>query len=278
MSVLILGNRGQIGSFLEKFLKEKGITVVGIDLQNDLSEDLRSINSGALDSMIKKSDFVFFLAYDVGGSTYLQERQTNFDFINNNSVIMSNCFASLERVGKPFIFASSQMSNMIFSNYGLLKAIGERYTLSLQGISVKFWNVYGYESEAHKFHVISDFIKMALTEGQIRMKTTGEESRDFLYAEDCCEGLYQLMTQYSELDKTQTYDLASGTWTSILEVAQIISKILDVPVITGEQKDNLQKLVNNEPRMNQLKHWSPSTSLSEGISEIIRSYRLSNSL
>lgn len=278
MRVLILGNRGQIGSFLEKFLVKKGITVVGLDLESDPSEDLRKINSVALDSLIDKSDFVFFLAYDVGGSTYLQERQSNFDFINNNSLIMSNCFASLRRVGKPFIFASSQMSNMIFSNYGLLKAIGERYTLSLQGISVKFWNVYGYESDALKFHVISDFIKMAINEGQIRMKTTGEEFRDFLFAEDCCEGLYQLMTGYSELDKSQSYDLASGTWTSILDVAQIISKKLDVPVIRGNLKDDVQKLVSNEPRMNQLKNWSPSTSLSEGISEIIQSFRLSNSL
>ena len=90
MRVLILGNRGQIGLFLEKFLVTKGITVVGLDLESDPSEDLRKINSVALDSLIDQSDFVFFLAYDVGGSTYLQERQSNFDFINNNSLIMYN--------------------------------------------------------------------------------------------------------------------------------------------------------------------------------------------
>ena len=50
------------------------------------------------------------------------------------------------------------MSNMSFSSYGILKKIGENLTSSLGGLNVRFWNVYGYETDFEKSHVITDFI------------------------------------------------------------------------------------------------------------------------
>ena len=58
---------------------------------------------------------------------------------------MSNTFNLLKKYNKKFIFASSQMSNMDFSSYGVLKKIGEDITKSLNCLYVKFWNVYGIE-------------------------------------------------------------------------------------------------------------------------------------
>ena len=105
---------------------------------------------------IKRADFVHFLAFDVGGSTYLAKYQNTFDFIHNNMKLMTNTFELLREYNKPFIFASSQMSNMSFSIYGL-KAMGERYARVLGGLTVKFWNVYGIEHDPektrdHRFH------------------------------------------------------------------------------------------------------------------------------
>ena len=60
---------------------------------------------------------------------------------------------------KPFVFASSQMSNMSYSPYGVMKRVGELYTKSLNGLIVKFWNVYGIEKDMEKAHVITDFIR-----------------------------------------------------------------------------------------------------------------------
>jgi nucleoside-diphosphate-sugar epimerase len=51
---------------------------------------------------------------------------------------------------------------------------------------VRLWNVYGYETA--RTHVITDFIRMA-REGRIDMRTNGKESRQFLYADDCCKCL-----------------------------------------------------------------------------------------
>ena len=46
----------------------------------------------------------------------------------NNLLIMTNVFKLLKKHKKKFIFASSQMSNMDFSNYGTLKRLGEEIT------------------------------------------------------------------------------------------------------------------------------------------------------
>ena len=71
---------------------------------------------------------------------------------------MKNTFELLYKEKKRFIFATSQMSNMIYSSYGVLKRIGEDITKSLGGISVRFWNVYGIENDMEKSHVVTDFI------------------------------------------------------------------------------------------------------------------------
>jgi hypothetical protein len=42
------------------------------------------------------------------------------------------------------------MSNMSYSPYGVLKNVGELYTKSLNGLIVKFWNVYGIEKTMKK--------------------------------------------------------------------------------------------------------------------------------
>ena len=92
---------------------------------------------------------------------------------------MGNVFKLLKKHKKKFIFASSQMSNMDFSPYGTLKRLGEDVTKSLNGVYVKFWNVYGIEKDIEKSHVITDFILMALKKKKIKMLTNGNESRSF---------------------------------------------------------------------------------------------------
>jgi nucleoside-diphosphate-sugar epimerase len=213
---------------------------------------------------------VFFLAFDVGGSHYLEKYQDTFAFISNNLKIMTNTFQLLSDFNKPFVFASSQMSNMSQSTYGLLKFIGEKATHAQGGVVVKFWNVYGVERDSEKFHVISDFIDMARSGGPIRMRTTGAETRDFLYADDCSAGLEAIMRNYDALAGDREVDLANHTWTSILEIANIIGEHFGVEVVRGNQVDSIQAGIKNSPRQDFNNYWAPSVSVREGISKIIQ--------
>ena len=82
--------------------------------------------------------------------------------MSNNTRMMANTFRLLGKYKKRFVFASSQMSNMSYSPYGVMKRVGELHTTALKGLTVKFWNVYGIEKDMEKAHVITDFIRKDL--------------------------------------------------------------------------------------------------------------------
>jgi nucleoside-diphosphate-sugar epimerase len=269
-TVLVLGSAGQIGGHLTSYLKNRNYVVLEYDIATSKEEDLRNPSFSKFETLVKESDFVFFLAFDAGGSHYLATYQDTFEFIDNNLRIILNTIIVLKKHNKPFLFASSQMANMSQSTYGLLKAIGERYTSAAGGKIVKFWNVYGHETDIAKFHVISDFIKMANETGMIEMRTTGSETRDFLYADDCCEGLEAIMLNFLQIPNDEELHLANFKWNSILEVAQIIGAHFDAKIIPGKSSDTVQMDIKNEPSEYLLKIWKPKTSLQEGIEKVIK--------
>ena len=274
MKVTILGSEGQIGAYLSEYLQKKGHEVTGIDVVYGPHNDLRVTPNTYVESKIENADFVFFLAFDVGGSRYLKKYQHTFDFVNNNARIMVNVFGLLEKYKKPFVFASSQMSNMSHSPYGVLKRVGELYTQTLNGLTVKFWNVYGIEKDMEKAHVITDFIRKGFEEGSFEMLTDGTEERQFLYAEDCCEGLEAVMNNYDNIESTDPLHITSFNSTTIKEISEIIMGLfntigmLDVKIKPGLSKDSVQMDKRNEADTYISKWWMPKTSITDGITKV----------
>lgn len=274
--IAVLGSSGQIGSHLVEYLNRQGHNAVGYDwVVGENTEhkrnlgNIRHFNS----STLQDYDFVFFLAFDVGGSRYLKKYQGTYEFIDNNTKLMSNVFEALKDADKPVIFTSSQMSNMTYSPYGLLKSLGELYTKTLNGITVKFWNVYGIEHDLEKSHVITDFILKAKNDRRIDMLTDGTEVRQFLYAEDCCECLEELMLNYDEVDRDKPLHITNFEWNTILDVANTIaSHFPGCQVCPSDVKDMVQRDKRNEPDEYIKQFWSPKTSLDEGISKIVNYY------
>ncbi len=272
MKHLILGSSGQIGGHLVKYLLSKGEQVFEYDIEIKDWMDLKQGHSPVLDAYIDNCDIIHFLAYDVGGAKYLEKYQNSFEFISNNMKIMTNVFEHIRRFHKPFIFASSQMAEMGYSSYGMLKALGEKMTQDSGGIIARFWNVYGYEEDEEKSHVITDFIKMAKNDSSITMRTDGTESRQFLYADDACEALLILAQNYKKIDKSQNYSITSFKWSKIFEIAQILDVLSSCSIHPGDKKDDTQRNAMNEPNNNIKKYWEPKTSLEEGIMKLYNLY------
>jgi nucleoside-diphosphate-sugar epimerase len=273
MKVLILGSSGQIGAYLTDYLHKKGYDVLEFDVINSGHQDLTVIPNILLEESIKTSDFVFFLAFDVGGSRYLKKYQHTFQFINNNTRLMANVFGLLEKYNKRFIFASSQMSNMSYSPYGVMKRVGELYTTALSGLIVKFWNVYGIEKDYEKSHVITDFIRKGFEEGDFEMMTDGTEERQFLYAEDCCEGLEIIMNHYTDFKTEDPLHITSFNSTSIKQIAEIIQgqfRLIgkEVNIKPGLAKDSVQLDKRNEANNYILNWWLPKTTIDKGIAKV----------
>ena len=271
--ILILGSGGQIGAYLTDYLNKIGYEVLEFDVVNGLHQDMTEIPNPELHRQIMRSHFVFFLAFDVGGSHYLKKYQHTFKFIDNNARMMANVFGLLEKYDKPFVFASSQMSNMSYSPYGVMKRVGELYTKSLGGLIVKFWNVYGIEKDMEKAHVITDFIRKGFETGVIDMMTDGTESREFLYAEDCCEGLEAVMGNYDRLTSDDELHITTGNSTTILEIAQSIQKLFsnigkEVIIRKSESVDEVQKDAKNVSDPYIQKFWRSTTSVKEGLTKV----------
>ena len=274
MNITILGSAGQIGAYLSEYLKDKGHHVSSVDIVNGVQYDLRVTPNTVVENAIQYADFVFFLAFDVGGSRYLKKYQHTFEFVNNNTRMMANTFRLLGKYKKRFVFASSQMSNMSYSPYGVMKRVGELHTTALKGLIVKFWNVYGIEKDMEKAHVITDFIRKGFEDGQFEMMTDGTEERQFLYAEDCCEALETVMENYTDFKPEDPLHITSFRSETIKEVASIIKGCFaidgnyDIEIKPGLAKDSVQMDKRNEADNYILNWWVPKTTIDVGIRKV----------
>ena len=279
MKILNLGSSGQIGAYLSEYLRAKGHTVIDFDKEESPNHDMTVIPNQYLENAIETADFVFFLAFDVGGSRYLKKYQHTFQFIDNNARLMANAFGLLKKYNKKFIFASSQMSNMSYSPYGVLKNVGELYTKSLNGLIVKFWNVYGIEKDHEKSHVITDFIRKGFETGVIDMLTDGQEEREFLYAEDCCEALETIMENYDDFTSEDNLHITSFHSTKVIDIASMILGQFnlmgkyDVKVQPSDQKDTVQMDKKNRADTYLLKWWTPKTTIEQGIAKVFEAMK-----
>jgi len=188
--------------------------------------------------------------------------------------MMANTFALLEKYRKRFVFASSQMSNMSYSPYGVMKRVGELHTTALNGLIVKFWNVYGIEKDMEKAHVITDFIRKGFEEGQFEMMTDGTEERQFLYAEDCCEALETVMENYTDFKPEDPLHITSFHSNTVREIANIIQGCFglieryDVKINSGLAKDSVQMDKRNAADNYILNWWVPKTTIDVGIRKV----------
>ena len=279
MKITILGSSGQIGSYLTEYLRKKDYEVFEFDIINGEHQDMTHIPNSYLRNAIMNCDFVFFLSFDVGGSHFLKKYQHTFNFIDNNARMMVNVFGLIDQYEKPFVFASSQMSSMSYSPYGVLKRVGELYTKSLQGLIVKFWNVYGIERDMEKAHVITDFIHKGFKTGKIDMMTDGKEQREFLYAEDCCEAMETILQNYNSFSSDDELHITTGASTSILEIAQYIQVLfkkinLEIDIVPNKSKDEVQKDARNVSDPYIKKWWTPKTNIVDGLSKVFDQIKL----
>lgn len=257
---LVIGSEGFIGTSLCKFLEQKGEKVVHFDIKNGDKEDGRSATFD-----FKHIDYIYFLAWDVGGSKYLYESKLQMVQLTWNLQLMTNIFEQIGREKKKFLFVSSQLSEECDTVYGVTKRLGEVWTHLLGGVCVRVWNAYGVmEKQDIKSHVISDFIYQALLNGKITMMTNGEEWRQFTYIDDIC-GAFYMALHAKELRRT-VYDASSYEWVRIVDVAQIICELTGATYHAGTVKghDPLPSL-----NMGRLPGWLPRVALKDGIQKMV---------
>lgn len=256
---LVIGSEGFLGQPLCKFLEEKGEDVTHFDIKRNKKEDARFA-----DLKLNNYDRIYFLAWEVGGAKYLYKKETQLTQLNWNIDLLRNVMTQIQKHKKPFVFVSSQLADETDTIYGALKRTGELWTLELQGICVRLWNIYGASEKIdEKSHVVADFIHQAKKTGKIKMMTEGNEKRQFTHVRDISEALHHL---FENNMVGKIYDLTNFEWTSMLELAHIIAKHTKAKVIPGDKKGVDRNFVTIKGKP---KGWHPKIGLEQGLIDLI---------
>jgi nucleoside-diphosphate-sugar epimerase len=108
------------------------------------------------------------------------------------------------------------------------------------------------------------------------MLTDGQEEREFLYAEDCCDALEIIMDNYTDFTSEDELHITSFYSKKIIDIANIIMGQFNligkynVKLQPSIEKDNVQMDKRNKPDTYLTKWWMPKTTIEQGISKVFK--------
>ncbi|MDK2787431.1 MAG: UDP-glucose 4-epimerase [Epulopiscium sp.] len=303
MNILVTGGAGFIGRWVVKKLLDDNHNVwVLDDLSNGREENIKEFTNypnfkDFIKGDIKNNDILeklfvnkFDICYHLGASINVQDSiddpKTTFD---NDVIGTFNVLEQCKKYRTKMVFMSTCMvydrandENGITemhptkpaSPYAGSKIAGENMVLSywyaykLPTVVVRPFNTYGpFQKTGGEGGVIAIFLKKALKGEELFIYGTGEQTRDFLYVEDCAEFVVQ--AGYSDKVNGEIINAGLGRDISINDLALLIAedeaKIKHVPHIHPQSE--IMKLLCNFDKANRLLGWKPNHSLEAGIAK-----------
>jgi GDP-L-fucose synthase len=132
--------------------------------------------------------------------------------------------------------------------------------------------------DLHTSHVIPALIRKCVEatergDGQIPAWGTGSASREFLYVEDCADGIIAAMERY---DKPEPMNLGSGREITIADLTTLIAKLSGFKGMIAwdpTKPDGQPRRCLDVSRARDSLGWSASTSLEAGLVKTIEWYR-----
>ena len=282
--VLVCGAGGFIGSHLVKRLKKEGYFVRGVDLKYPefseseadvfIKDDLRKLP--VVDMCVDGVDEIYQLAADMGGADFIFTGENDSDIMHNSAMVNLNIVDSMKRFGVKKVFYSSSAcmypedhqlevdvpalrEDMAYpgnpdSEYGWEKLFSERLYLAYSrnydfDVRIaRFHNIFGPEGTYQGGREKAPAAlcrKVINSNGEIEVYGDGQQTRSFLYVDECVEGIRRLM----ESDCVEPLNLGSDEVISINDFAQMIIDVsekevvinnIDVPQlgVRGRNSDN----------------------------------------
>ncbi|MFW6047554.1 MAG: NAD-dependent epimerase/dehydratase family protein [Candidatus Woesearchaeota archaeon] len=304
-NVLITGNAGFIGANLTRFLHSKGYNIRGIDNYTTGQRkyvpdyvDMRHFDNIVIyDNSYEAAeniDVIIHLAAISGVQPSIKDPlKTNNTNVSGTLNLLTS---AVHQNVKKFIFASSggtilgqqeppvheESKIKPISPYGASKAAGEHYcnafyeTYGLNTTILRFSNVYGPYSLHKKGNFIPTFLNAYLNDEDFYINGSGEQTRDFIYVNDVVNAIYKSMISDIEND---TFQIATGTQTSINEVTDIMNKTIHEKTgkwkevknrhgLIGDVNKNYACIEKAELKLN----WKPKYDIEDGIEEFFGEY------
>ncbi len=303
--VLVTGAGGFIGHHLVTRLKNEGFWVRAVDIKepeygaSDADEfqvlDLREWSKcvEATDGI----DEVYNLAADMGGIGYITASLA--DIALNNTLINAHMLrAAVANDVERFLFSSSACVYAGYKQrdpdiaalkeedaypadpergYGWEKLFTEELCQyfyedhQLETRIVRFHNVYGplgtYDGGKEKAPAaICRKVALAPDGGDIEIWGDGEQTRSFMYIDDCCEGLLRLMAS----DYRMPLNLGRDDMVTINGLVDLVSGIAGKTLIKKHdtsQPQGVRGRNSDNSRLRKVLGWEPQITLEEGLAK-----------
>ena len=301
--VLVTGAGGFIGHHLVKRLKSDGLWVRGVDIKHPEYEataadefeilDLRLFSN--CDKAVRGINQIYNLAADMGGIGYITAYLA--DISRNNSLINAQMLEASRLNGiERYLFSSSACVYAQYKQksadvtplkeedaypadpepgYGWEKLWAEelcRYfhkDYKLETRIVRFHNVYGplgtYDGGKEKAPAaISRKVALAHDGGEIEVWGDGEQTRSFMYVDDCVEGLVRLMHS----NHREALNLGTDRLVTINELVDLVSTVAGKRLRKRHDQSKPQGVRgrnSDNSRLRQVLGWEPSIPLEQGL-------------
>ena len=313
-TVLVTGGCGFIGTNLVKYLSERRYKVrildnlstpspiwtpdPGSSSRLTLTQSTELLVGDIRDpKVIKKAlegmDAVVHLAACASVVESLKNPKENWDVnVNGTLNLLEAC--RHKGVGK-FIFASSNAvlgeqpppvdESKIphpLSPYGASKLAGEAlcsvyyHSFGLSTISLRFANCYGPHAE-HNPSVITRFIDWAREGEPLIVYGDGNQTRDFIHADDICQAIHLALIPSDSESNAQDrllFQIASGVETSINELVDLISKMAadhQISVIyEPRRKGEIERNYSDITKARKLLGFAPKITLKAGLEALCK--------
>lgn len=246
----------------------------------------------------RQFDEVYQLAADMGGAGYIFTGEHDADIMHNSASINLNVADSANKQGVGALFYSSSACmypehNQLDpdnpnceessaypadpdSEYGWEKLFSERLYLSYArnyGMKVhvaRYHNIFGPEGtwqggKEKAPAAVCRKVAMAQSGGDVEIWGDGQQTRSFLYIDECIEGTIRL----TRSDKTGPYNIGSDEMVTISGLVDMVSDLAAKPVgkryvpgptgVRGRNSDN--RLIEAELG------WRPSEPLRDGLAK-----------
>lgn len=169
------------------------------------------------------------------------------------------------------------------SPYGASKLAGEAlcsayyHSFGLNTISLRFANCYGRYSE-HKTDVITNFINWARQGKPLIIYGDGNQTRDFVHADDICYAIHLSLMALDSRFQTQDsriFQIASGVETSINELIEMIKETTNFKlsiVREPKRRGEIERDYSDITKARRMLGFEPGVKLSEGLRDLWQWY------
>lgn len=263
MRVLVLGANGFIGKHLTRRLLVKeglAVTVFSRSFDADFHEEVtngggrivRGNYNNPLDlvSALRNHELVYHLISESVASTSWNNPTAE---VNANLLPTINLFQlCVDMKVKKIVYASSggtvygkrveicreEDALRPYSPYGIVKVAVENFLAyfrernGLQSDVYRISNPYGPGLDKPGFGVVNTWLRAAVSGKPIVLYGDGTASKDYIFIEDVID---LLLLSLGALDRSETFNIASGQITSLNEIADLIRAISHQPITVERQ-------------------------------------------